>query len=166
MRAYLANTWIRIGLALVVLGWGPLITIGVLAEIGLWPDPNPNPIGPGLLFLFTSWPAIICLAVGVAQIRRRQPGGGNRVSSGTGPVTRPASRTARPAASVARPEWSAWARQPLVRGAAGIGGILLAVHGAAGLRAGEGRGAAAAIVGGAALLTVALTGRIPAWFRR
>lgn len=67
---WLANRWIRIGLALVVLGWGPLLSIVVLAAIGLWPDPNPNPIGPGLLFFFTAWPALICLAVGAWQVRR------------------------------------------------------------------------------------------------
>ena len=66
---WFANRWIRIGLALVVLGWGPLLSIVVLAAIGLWPDPNPNPIGPGLLFL-TAWPALICLAVGARQVRR------------------------------------------------------------------------------------------------
>jgi hypothetical protein len=70
MKAYLDNRWIKIGLALMVLGWGPLWTIIFLAAIGLWPDPNPNPIGPGLLFFVTAWPAIICLGVGVVQVRR------------------------------------------------------------------------------------------------
>ena len=70
MPAYLSNTWIRVGLALVVFGWGPLLAIIVLAALGLWPDPNPNPIGPGLLFFFTSWPAIICLVIGVVRVRR------------------------------------------------------------------------------------------------
>jgi hypothetical protein len=45
-----------------------------LASVGLWPDPNPNPIGPGLLFFFTFWPAMICIAIGVRQVVRR--GGG------------------------------------------------------------------------------------------
>jgi hypothetical protein len=69
MKAYLSNRWIKIGLALMVLGWGPLWAIIFLAAIGLWPDPNPNPIGPGLLFFVTVWPAIICLGVGVVQVR-------------------------------------------------------------------------------------------------
>ena len=37
-----------IGLALLVLGTGPLLLIVVVAELGLTRDPNPNPIGPGL----------------------------------------------------------------------------------------------------------------------
>jgi len=69
MREYLRNRWVKVGLGLVVLGWGPLVAIILLAAIGLWPDPNPNPIGPGLLFFLTSWPAIICLVIGVVQVR-------------------------------------------------------------------------------------------------
>jgi len=68
---YLSNRWIWVGLALVTFGWGPLLGIVLLAELGLWPDPNPNPIGPGILFFLTSWPAIICLAMGMFQVRRK-----------------------------------------------------------------------------------------------
>ncbi len=71
MKRYLANKWVRVGLALVVFGWGPLWSIALLAAIGAWPDPNPNPIGPGLLFFFTFWPAIICIAIGIFRERRR-----------------------------------------------------------------------------------------------
>jgi hypothetical protein len=67
---YLGNRLFRIGLILVLIGWTPLWGIVLLAAIGLWPDPNPNPIGPGLLFFFTSWPAIICLGLGALQARR------------------------------------------------------------------------------------------------
>jgi len=69
MIAYLRNRCIRIGLALVIFGWGPLAAIIVLAALGLWPDPNPNPIGPGLLFFVTSWPAVVCLILGAIQVR-------------------------------------------------------------------------------------------------
>ena len=72
MREYLRNRWMKVGLGLVVFGWGPLLAIVVLAAVGLWPDPNPNPIGPGLLFFLTSWPAIICLVIGVVQVRGRR----------------------------------------------------------------------------------------------
>ncbi|MEC4747303.1 hypothetical protein [Methylomicrobium sp. Wu6] len=68
---YLSNRMIRIGLALVIFGWGPLLAIIALASLQLWPDPDPNPIGPGLLFFVTSWPAIICLAIGFAQAGRK-----------------------------------------------------------------------------------------------
>jgi len=70
MKMYLANKLIKIGLALVIFGWGPLFGIIFLAAVGLWPDPNPNPIGPGMLFFFTSWPAIICLSIGIFQVKR------------------------------------------------------------------------------------------------
>ncbi len=71
MNKFLANRWIQVGTALFVLGSCPLFTIILLAEIGLWPDPNPNPIGPGLLFFFTFWPSMICLAIGVFQAWRK-----------------------------------------------------------------------------------------------
>jgi hypothetical protein len=67
---WIDNRWIRVGLVLVVLGWGPLWGIVLLAAIGWWPDPNPNPIGPGLLFFFSFWPAVICLTLGAWQVRR------------------------------------------------------------------------------------------------
>jgi hypothetical protein len=70
LKDYLDSHWVKAGLALVVLGWGPLWVIILLAGIGLWPDPNPNPIGPGILFFLTAWPAIICLAIGVVRVRR------------------------------------------------------------------------------------------------
>jgi hypothetical protein len=69
MRPYLRSRLVVAGLVLLVLGSGPLWGIVLAAELGLWPDPNPNPIGPGLLFFFTFWPAIICLAVGIARVR-------------------------------------------------------------------------------------------------
>jgi hypothetical protein len=56
MATYLRNRWLKVGLTLVVLGWDPLLGTVLLSSLGLWPDPNPNPIGPGLLFFVTSWP--------------------------------------------------------------------------------------------------------------
>ncbi|MFO1315618.1 MAG: hypothetical protein U1F58_08425 [Burkholderiales bacterium] len=70
MRAYLRSWWVRVGVALLVLGAGPLVLIIAAAAVGLWPDPNPNPIGPGLLFFFTFWPAVVCIVVGVIRVRR------------------------------------------------------------------------------------------------
>ena len=66
-----------IGLALLVLGTGPLLVIGAAAELGLTSDPNPNPIGPGLLAFFTFWPAAILIVWGlIASVLhyRRQAG--------------------------------------------------------------------------------------------
>ena len=75
MKKYLRNIWLKIALVLVVFGWGPLWVIVLLAAIGLWPDSNPNPIGPGFLFFFTFWPAVICVGIGVFQVRRRRHSG-------------------------------------------------------------------------------------------
>jgi len=72
MREYLKSRLVRVGLGLFILGSGPLLVIIAAAAIGLWPDPNPNPIGPGILAFFTFWPSIICMAIGVAQVRRRR----------------------------------------------------------------------------------------------
>ncbi len=74
MRALLSNRWLLTGFALAVFGWSPLLAIILLASLGLWPDPNPNPIGPGLLFFVTFWPAVTCMVIGACQIRRRHSG--------------------------------------------------------------------------------------------
>jgi len=50
-----------IGLALLAAGTGPLLA----ATLGILSDPNPNPIGPGLLAFFTFWPAVIMIAWGL-----------------------------------------------------------------------------------------------------
>jgi len=71
MRAYFQSGWVKTGLVLHFVGAGPLLFIIVAAAIGLWPDPNPNPIGPGLLFFFTFWPALICIVIGVVRVRLR-----------------------------------------------------------------------------------------------
>jgi hypothetical protein len=70
MKDYLQSRWIRAALVIAGIGWTPLFGIILLAHLGIWPDPNPNPIGPGLLFFFTAWPAIICLVVGIVQVKR------------------------------------------------------------------------------------------------
>ena len=70
MKNFLANRWTRIGLALVVVGWSPLLAVVLLAAIGWWPEPNPNPVGLGCLFFLTFWPAVLCLGVGLFKSRR------------------------------------------------------------------------------------------------
>lgn len=57
-------------------------------------------------------------------------------------------------------------RTQLARGAAGVGGVVILMHGLRGLPAGAGRAAAASVVVGFALLWYAAVGRIPAWFYR
>src|SRR6267154_6376846 len=72
MSQYLKSRWVRVGLVLLVVGATPLLFIITAAALGLWPDPNPNPVGPGILFGLTFWPAIICIVVGVIRARARR----------------------------------------------------------------------------------------------
>ena len=67
---YWQSWWVRTGVGLLLVGTAPLVFIIVAAAVGLWPDPSPNPIGPGLLFFFTFWPAMLCVVVGVIRVRR------------------------------------------------------------------------------------------------
>lgn len=68
MREYLKSTLVRIGLIGLVLGSGPLLAIIAAAKTGLLSDPNPNPVGPGILAGLTFWPAVICVLVGVVRV--------------------------------------------------------------------------------------------------
>ncbi len=70
MREYLQSRLVQVGLGLLILGVGPLLFIIVAAAVGLWPDPNPNPIGPGFLAFLTFWPGVITLGIGIARVRR------------------------------------------------------------------------------------------------
>lgn len=56
-----------IGLALFALGIGPLLTIILLANLGLTRDPDPNPIGLGILAFLTFWPSVILIVIGIAR---------------------------------------------------------------------------------------------------
>lgn len=51
-----------VGIAVVVLGTGPLLAIITAATLGWTDDPNPNPVGPGILAMCTFVPG---LALGV-----------------------------------------------------------------------------------------------------
>lgn len=63
-----------IGVAILVLGTGPLVAIMIAAALGLTSDPNPNPIGPGILAGVTFWPGIAVAAIGILQAVRRGSG--------------------------------------------------------------------------------------------
>jgi hypothetical protein len=55
------------GLMLLVLGSGPLLAVILLAWLGVAKDPNPNPIGFGILAFLTFWPSVILMILGVVQ---------------------------------------------------------------------------------------------------
>jgi hypothetical protein len=72
VHEYVRSNWVKVGPGLLVVGAGPLCFIIAAAAVGLWPDPNPNPIGPGLLLALTFWPAVVCILVGVIRVRERR----------------------------------------------------------------------------------------------
>ena len=63
---------LRWGLILLVVGTAPLVLLIAAAKLGLTSDPNPNPIGPGLLTFFTFWPSVYMIGFGAARQRRRR----------------------------------------------------------------------------------------------
>ena len=56
---------LRVGAIVFVLGSGPLIAVMLAAALGLTADPNPNPVGFGILAFLTFWPAVIMMLVGI-----------------------------------------------------------------------------------------------------
>jgi hypothetical protein len=61
-----------LGLGLMAIGAGPLLVFIVADKIGLIDDPAPNPIGLGLLFAATFWPALALVAFGLSRLARRK----------------------------------------------------------------------------------------------
>jgi hypothetical protein len=59
-----------IGLLLLCLGTGPLLIVVLAAQFGLTRDPNPNPIGFGILAFFTFWPSVLLIVIGIVHTRR------------------------------------------------------------------------------------------------
>ena len=59
---------IRTGLALLIIGSTPLFAIIIAARLGLTSDPNPNPVGPGMLVFLTFWPSIGLILAGMFSV--------------------------------------------------------------------------------------------------
>jgi hypothetical protein len=74
MLPFLSDKLFKIGAAVVILGSAPLLFILLMAKIGLWPDPNPNPVGPGLLVFVTFWPGVLLMAAGIFRSAIRRGG--------------------------------------------------------------------------------------------
>jgi hypothetical protein len=60
-----------IGLALFLLGSGPLLVIILMASLGATKDPNPNPVGFGILAGLTFWPSLILMLIGLVKSWKR-----------------------------------------------------------------------------------------------
>lgn len=65
------NRLFRAGFILFVVGSGPLLAIIAAASLGLTRDPNPNPVGFGILAMLTFWPSIGLMAVGFWRASRQ-----------------------------------------------------------------------------------------------
>lgn len=67
-----ADPLLRRGVILLLVGTGPLVLVILAASLGLTRDPNPNPVGLGLLAFLTFWPSVFMIAFGAARQRRRR----------------------------------------------------------------------------------------------
>ena len=75
MKDYFSNWLFTVGFAVLALGSSPLLAIILLAKIGVWPDPDPNPIGPGLLTFITFWPGVLLMFIGARRVQTRRRNG-------------------------------------------------------------------------------------------
>lgn len=65
------RSWLyRCGVALLAVGAGPLVLFIIAEKLGLVADPNPNPIGLGLLFFVTAPISAVLILVGRSRPRR------------------------------------------------------------------------------------------------
>ena len=55
------------GLCTFVLGSGPLLVILLASSLGWTDDPDPNPVGPGILAMLTFWPSIIMMVIAIVR---------------------------------------------------------------------------------------------------
>ena len=65
---YFQSTWIRAGAVVLILGALPLLAVGAAASLGLTRDPNPNPVGFGLLFFAAGVVACLLVLVGIVRV--------------------------------------------------------------------------------------------------
>lgn len=91
-RTFRVHPLAWIGLAILVVGVGPLVAIMLAARLGWTADPNPNPIGPGIAAFLSFWPGVAMLAIGVVltfMARRDVPPPPRRGPVGPTPPIRP-----------------------------------------------------------------------------
>ena len=63
---YRDSRLVQIGIGGLVLGSGPLLLAFMIGHMN--GDPNPNPIGPGILCGFTFTPSLICVVIGLIKV--------------------------------------------------------------------------------------------------
>lgn len=72
-KRLLASKLFRAGLIVTAVAYLPLILIILAAKVGLLKDPNPNPIGPGLLAFTLSWVGLGLMVAGALKARFSPP---------------------------------------------------------------------------------------------
>jgi hypothetical protein len=72
MSPFWRSRYFVVGAILFSLGSGPLLTVILLASLGLTKDPNPNPVGFGILAFLTFWPSVVLMVLGFVTSRRRR----------------------------------------------------------------------------------------------
>jgi hypothetical protein len=65
-RKFRVSTLVWVGLAMIVVGTAPLLLVLWLSK-----DPNPNPVGPGILSFLTFWPGLGLVISGIMRSFRR-----------------------------------------------------------------------------------------------
>jgi hypothetical protein len=69
-RAALRNRMFLTGLGIFLLGSGPLLLVIVASGLGLTRDPNPNPVGFGILAMLSFWPSVVLMMIGFSRAGR------------------------------------------------------------------------------------------------
>jgi hypothetical protein len=175
---FLDSRLVRAGLALFVIGCGPLLLIILADSLGLTPDPEPNPVLFGMMALLTFWPSIGLVGAGIlatlirerngvkatTAVPRHGPGSGAAVSQSSGSARLATGSTTADVATVN--SWKAIVHGPLGRGAAAVGGVVFIIQGMTAPDGLANRGAASAVVLGGVAIWFAAAGRLPNWFRR
>jgi Na+/melibiose symporter-like transporter len=72
MSTFWRSRYFVVGALLLLFGTGPLLIVIGLAKLGFTEDPNPNPVGFGILAMFTFWPGIVLIVLGILTSMRRR----------------------------------------------------------------------------------------------
>ena len=68
-RTLFSDSWaLRGGLLLLVIGSGPLVAINLAAKPGLTSDPNPNPVGLGIMAGLSLFPSPVMMIARIMQV--------------------------------------------------------------------------------------------------
>lgn len=72
VKQYRRSRDLIVGVILLVVGSGPLVSGMIAGKLGLVDDPSPNSRVLGTVAWLTFWPAILLIVVGVLQVQRER----------------------------------------------------------------------------------------------